>query len=151
MSSEPKADRQVQIDRVINAPRELVFAAFTDPAQVAIWWAPEGLEVPADTVDVDARVGGRINFSMVDPNSGQDFPVRFEIVEIREPELLVLESPPVPELGMPERIVTRLTFDEEGDRTKLTVTQGPHTEEMVPQAHAGWTSILEKLDAATAT
>jgi uncharacterized protein YndB with AHSA1/START domain len=140
-----------QIDRVIDAPRELVFAAFTDPAQLAIWWAPEGLEIPADTVEVDGRVGGRINFSMVDPNSGQDYPVRFEIVEMTEPELLVLESPPVPELGMPERIVTRLTFEEDGGRTRLSVTQGPHTEEMVPQALAGWTSILEKLDALTAS
>jgi uncharacterized protein YndB with AHSA1/START domain len=151
VSAEGRADRQVKIDRLLDAPRELVFAAFTDPAQVAIWWAPEGLEVPTDSVDVDARVGGRINFSMVDPNSGEDFPVRFEIVEMTAPELLVLESPPVPELGMPERIVTRLTFEEDGDRTKLTVTQGPHTDEMVPQATAGWTSILEKLAAATAS
>jgi uncharacterized protein YndB with AHSA1/START domain len=114
-----------QIDRVIDAPRELVFAAFTDPTQLAIWWAPEGLEIPADTVEVDGRVGGRINFSMVDPNSGQDYPVHFEIVEMTEPEVLVLESPPVPELGMPERIVTRLTFAEDGGRTRLSVTQAP--------------------------
>jgi uncharacterized protein YndB with AHSA1/START domain len=71
MSGTGKADREVQIDRVIDAPRELVFAAFTDPTQLAIWWAPEGLEIPADTVEVDGRVGGRINFSMVDPNSGR--------------------------------------------------------------------------------
>jgi hypothetical protein len=42
--------------------------------------------------------------------------------------------------------VTRVVLEDDGDRTTVTVTQGPHTDEMVPQATAGWTSILENLD-----
>jgi uncharacterized protein YndB with AHSA1/START domain len=141
------AHREVELTRVFDAPRELVFRAWLDPAQIVDWWAPVGLRVPPETVEVDARPGGHINFSMVDTESGQDYPVRFEIVELAEPELLVLASPPVPELGMPARIVTRVSFEQDGDRTKVTVAHGPHTAEMYPEALAGWTSVLDKLEA----
>jgi hypothetical protein len=102
--------------------------------------------VPRSSVEVDARPGGVIAYSMLDASSGQGYPVRFEIVELAEPELLLLESPAQPELGIPERTVTRVVFEEKGDRTTVTVTQGPHTDEMVPNAQAGWTSVLENLD-----
>ncbi len=84
---------------------------------------------------------------MVDSSSGQNYPVRFEIVQISEPELLLLESPPQPDLGFPEWLTTRVVFEEDGDRTTVTVTQGPHTDETSPEARAGWTSVLDKLEA----
>ena len=143
------AGGEVRITRTFNAPRELVFRAWLDPDQLAAWLAPEGLEVPRASVVVDARVGGRIEYSMVDSSSGQDYPVLFEIVEISEPELLLLESPPQPEYGFPDRMTTRVVFAEDGGRTTITVTQGPHTDETATDAQAGWTSILEKLEALT--
>jgi uncharacterized protein YndB with AHSA1/START domain len=141
------ADREVRITRTFEAPRELVFRAWLDPEQIVAWMAPAGLEVPRSSVQVDARVGGRIEYSMVDPSSGQDYPVVFEIVEISEPELLLFESPAQPELGFPERTSTRVVFDEDGDGTTVTITQGPHTDETIQDAQAGWTSVLDKLDA----
>jgi uncharacterized protein YndB with AHSA1/START domain len=98
-------------------------------------------------VRVDARVGGQIEYAMVDPSLGQEYPVVFEIVEMSEPELLVFESPAQPEFDIPERTTTRVAFEEDRGRTTVTVTQGPHTDEMAPQAQAGWTSVLEKLEA----
>jgi uncharacterized protein YndB with AHSA1/START domain len=139
-------DREVRITRTFDAPRELVFRAWLDPDQIVAWMAPEGLDVPRSSVEVDARPGGRIEYSMVDASSGQEYPVRFEIVEISEPELLHLESPPDPELGFPERVTTRVAFEEDGGRTTVTVIQGPHTDETTPDALAGWTSILDKLE-----
>jgi uncharacterized protein YndB with AHSA1/START domain len=139
-------DREVRITRTFDAPRVLVFRAWLDPDQLAAWWAPEGIELPRSSISVDARPGGHFEFTYVDASAGQEYPLRMEIVEIVEPELLLLESPPAPEMGIPERITTRVVFEEDGDRTTVTVTQGPHTDEMIANAQAGWISVLEKLD-----
>jgi uncharacterized protein YndB with AHSA1/START domain len=139
--------REVRITRTFDAPRELVFRAWLDPDQLTVWIAPAGLEVPRSSVEVDARPGGVIAYAMVDPSSGREYPTRFEIVELAEPELLLLESPPQPEFGFVERMTTRVVFEEDGDRTTVTITQGPHTDETAPDAQAGWNSVLDNLDA----
>jgi uncharacterized protein YndB with AHSA1/START domain len=141
------ADRRVRITRTFDAPRELVFRAWLDPDQLAAWWAPEGVELPRSSIAVDPRPGGHFEFTYVDESLGQEHPVRMEIIEIVEPELLLFESPPAPEMGIPDRLTTRVAFVEAGDRTTVTVTQGPHTDEMAPNAQAGWDSVLENLDA----
>ena len=138
--------RGVRITRVFRAPRELVFNAWIDPDQIAAWCAPEGCEVPRETVDIDPRPGGRIHFSMVESTTGDVIPVRFGVLEISEPELLVLTSEPQPELGLPHPMLTRVVFEADGDTTRLTLTQGPHTDEMRPEASGGWASALDKLE-----
>src|SRR3954453_19127452 len=52
-------DQQILITRVFDAPRELVFQAWTDPGHVAQWFGPEGFDTPRESVTVDLRVGGR--------------------------------------------------------------------------------------------
>jgi uncharacterized protein YndB with AHSA1/START domain len=141
------AEREVRITRTFDAPRELVFRAWLDPDQLAAWWAPDGIEVPRSSIAIDPRPGGYFEFTYVDASLGRDYPLRMEIVEIVEPELLLLESPPAPEMGIPERITTRVVFEEDSGRTTVTVTQGPHTDEMIPNAQAGWISVLDKLEA----
>jgi uncharacterized protein YndB with AHSA1/START domain len=141
------ADREVRITRTFDAPRELVFRAWLDPDQLAAWWAPEGTELPRSSISVDARPGGHFEFTYVDSSVGQEYPVRMEIVEIVEPELLLFESPPAPEMGIPERMTTRVVLEEDGERTTVTVTQGPHTDEMAADAQAGWISVLDNLEA----
>ena len=116
MTSDPTrgaaSERELQITRVISAPRELVFDAFVDPDQVAGWWAPQGLEVPRETVEIEARAGGRIHFTMVDSRGGAEYPVRFEIVEYSEPELLALASPAMPDVGILEPTLTRVVLSQ---------------------------------------
>jgi uncharacterized protein YndB with AHSA1/START domain len=141
-----QAGRQVQIAHVFDAPPELVFEAFVDPDQVAQWWAPEGFEVPRESVDVDARVGGRIHFTMAESGGGAEYPVHFEIVELSRPQLLVMRSPAMPEVGIDEPTLTRVELEPDGDGTRVTVTQGPHTDEMAANAEAGWRGSFEKLD-----
>ena len=140
----PAQSGEVRLSRTYDAPAEVVFRAWLDPGQVAAWWAPAGLEVPADRLSLDARPGGRFEYVMVDPGTGREYPVVFEYVEISEPELIVMTSPPAPEFGLPA-LETRVTFEPEGDGTRVTVVQGLHTDETLTNAIDGWDSILDKL------
>ncbi len=150
MTSEPSPElasgREVRIARLFRAPRELVFNAWIDPDQVAAWWAPHEYEIPRETVEIEPHAGGRIHFSMVELAGAAVYRVRFEILEISEPELLVLASDPQPEIGLPYRMITRAVFEADGDGTLVTVTQGPHTEEAQTGASAGWAACLDKLE-----
>jgi uncharacterized protein YndB with AHSA1/START domain len=83
---------------------------------------------------------------MVNRQSGIVYPVRFTIVEISEPELLVLASEPQPEIGLVHPMTTRAVFAPQGENTLVTVTQGPHSEETQDGANAGWTECLDKLE-----
>lgn len=150
MTSEPErrpaSRREVRLTRLFRAPRELVFKAWIDPDQIAAWWAPKQCEIPRETVEIAPHVGGRIHFSMVERQSGTIYPVRFQIVEISEPELLVLASDPMPDIGLLYPMITRAVFDAEGEDTLVTVTQSPHTEKTQEGATAGWTESLDKLE-----
>lgn len=143
--SRSAARREVRVARVFSAPRELVFNAWIDPEHVAAWWAPEGCEVARETIDIDPRAGGHIHFSIVDPARVSAIPVRFEIVEISEPERLVLTSEAMPEVGL-QAMLTHVEFETAGDGTRVTVTQGPHTDETQDKSHAGWLGSLDKLE-----
>ena len=145
-SPEPAARREVRLTRVFQAPRELVFRAWIDPDQIVAWWAPKHCEIPRETVEIEPYVGGRIHFSMVERESGTVYQVRFQIVKISEPELLVLASDPMPDIGLLYAMITTAVFEPEGENTLVTVTQSPHTEETQDGATAGWTEALDKLE-----
>jgi len=150
MTSEPSptaaSHREVRITRLFQARRELVFKAWIDPDQIAAWWAPKQCEIPRETVEIEPHVGGRIHFSMVELAGGVVYPVRFRIVEISEPEILVLASDPQPEIGLVYPMITRAVFEARGDATLVTVTQGRHSDETHGGATAGWTESLDKLE-----
>ena len=137
---------EVRIDRVFEAPREEVFAAWTHPDRVAAWYGPGGMEVPADRVRIDAHVGGRWEVTMVRPDGGA-IPIGYEIIELDEPGLLVLRSDPMPEMGMTEPTVVRVELSDEGGKTRLVLTDGPMPESGAGPAEAGYTAALDKLAA----
>ena len=147
-SATQTAEDQVLIDRVFDASRELVFAAWTDPDQVAKWWGPPvGFHTPRESVDIDLRVGGHFNLDMVQDDAGAAFPCRFEILELVEPELIVLRSPAQPELGLTTDTVCRVEFHDNGGRTRLILTDGPSGDpEMRGGAEAGWIGSFETLE-----
>ena len=95
---------------------------------------------------IEPRVGGRYDLCMVQLDDGARFWVRNRIVELVEPELLVLESDPMPEFGVPERIVTRIEFDVVRGKTRLKLSR-PYSAERRASAQAGWSSAFDKLDA----
>jgi uncharacterized protein YndB with AHSA1/START domain len=140
------SDETVQIERILEAPRERVFQAWTDAEQVAAWYGPAHAEVPRDGIRIDLRVGGRWEVTMVLPG-GRQFLAGYEIETLVEPELIVMRSDPMPQAGMPDGTVVRIEFHDLGDRTRLTLTDGPFPQGGSQPAAAGYAAALEKLAA----
>jgi uncharacterized protein YndB with AHSA1/START domain len=80
------ADREIIITRLIAAPRELVFAAFTDPKHVDNWWGPTGFR--NETTSMDVRAGGDWIYMMRGGSQG-DFDNKVHYLEVKSPERLV--------------------------------------------------------------
>ena len=80
--------RELDIVRIFDAPRELVWAAWTDPDQIAEWWGPAGMHTPRASVELDLRPGGVFRITMVQTETGAEFPSDMRFTEVREPELL---------------------------------------------------------------
>src|SRR5207249_11050128 len=59
------AERELVLTRVFDAPRRLVFKAWTEPERVVRWWGPQGFTMPSCTMDV--RPGGAFRFCMRSP------------------------------------------------------------------------------------
>jgi uncharacterized protein YndB with AHSA1/START domain len=87
-------DQVVLITRIFEAPREQVFRAWTDPDQVAAWYGSDHFDTPRERILIDLRVGGRYELTMVRRDGGGEFAIGYEIVELVEPELIVLRSDP---------------------------------------------------------
>ncbi|MGE0067359.1 MAG: SRPBCC domain-containing protein [Solirubrobacterales bacterium] len=144
-------DRTVLITRIFEAPREEVFRAWTDPAGVAAWYGPAHMEAPRERIKIDLRVGGRWELTMVRRDGGGEFSIGYEIVELVEPELLVLRSDPMPEMGMDVGTVVRVELHDHGEKTRLTLSDGPLPPPAREGAEAGWSAALEKLAQAVAS
>lgn len=139
------------IERVFDAPRELVWKAFTDPDQVAQWFGPVGYHVPRESVRIDLRVGGEMSLTMV-PDS-DEYPPAGEssgtFAEIVEPSLLVTHediSGEMVEVFGSERITMRLELHEENGKTRMVLHQGPYGDAILGDAREGWGSSFTKLD-----
>ena len=74
------------LTRTLEAPRALVWRAWTDPALTARWWHPAGVEVEPGSVAIDLREGGQYAYTMT--VDGRRWPTAGTYLEIREPELL---------------------------------------------------------------
>ena len=138
-------DQEVLITRIFEAPRERVFRAWTDPDQVAAWYGPEHMDAPRERIHIDPRVGGRWELTMVQRGGDAEFAIGYEILELVEPELIVLRSDPMPEVGMHEPTVVRLEFHDHGAKTRLTLGDGPYPPPGPGHAEAGWNAACDKL------
>jgi uncharacterized protein YndB with AHSA1/START domain/dihydrofolate reductase len=138
------------IRRVFDAPRRLVFQAWTDPMHVAEWWGPKGFTNPV--CEMDVRVGGAIRIHMRAPN-GVVYPMTGVFQEISEPDRLVLVSSPLDENGNSMfDVLTTVVFTEQQGKTELTLrAQVIQTTPPAPQylagMEAGWASSLDRLAA----
>jgi uncharacterized protein YndB with AHSA1/START domain len=148
--TELTATRELVITRTFDAPRELVYRAFVDPDHLAKWFGPAGFSVPRDSVEVDARVGGKFRFEMVsDSDPKLRSPVDAIFTEVVENELLVgyEEWEGVPGMQPPGRLHMRIELNDENGKTRLVLRQGPYSDAMEGDARAGWESSFTKLDA----
>lgn len=124
-------DREIVLVRVFDAPREAVFAAWTDPSGFCEWFGPEGFTCTIREMDV--RPGGRARFDMVSAD-GTLYTNRFDYLEIVPCERIVMDHGPDID-DDPTRFRTTLTFDAQDDgKTVLTLRQIHPT---VEQRNAG--------------
>ncbi len=107
------AAREITLSRVFDAPRELVFDAWTDPKHVAEWWGPRGYT--NTLIEMDVRTGGVWKFVMHGPD-GTDWVSKADYIEVVRPERLIYM------LGdEDEGFHVTVTFTEQGDKTLLSM------------------------------
>jgi uncharacterized protein YndB with AHSA1/START domain len=111
------SDREIVATRVLDAPRELVFEAWTDPKHVSHWWGPRGFTTT--TTEMDVRPGGVWRFVMHGPG-GVDYPNKIVFLEVVRPERLVYKHAGEGE-AEDVKFHTTATFADQGGKTRLTL------------------------------
>lgn len=137
-------DLVLRMERILPAPRAVVFGALSDAGELARWWGPHGFTAPS--VDFEPRVGARYRIAM-QPPGGEPFHLAGEFLEVDPPARLTYTfrwDPPDPD---DRRTVARLSLKERGERTELVLTQGSFaTEERLELHRQGWADTLERLE-----
>ncbi|WP_427016574.1 SRPBCC family protein [Pseudarthrobacter sp. P1] len=132
------------IVRFFDAPREVLFEAWTDPDQLAQWWGPEHLHTPRDSVAIEAVVGGFWKASMVMDDGSGEFPAVARFTAVEPPSRLELHEP-ASEM-FPFEITMKITFEDVDGRTRMTIVQHFATESFdFDDSVKGWGTSLEKL------
>jgi uncharacterized protein YndB with AHSA1/START domain len=117
-------DREIHIERVFDAPRDRVFAVYTDPKLIPEWWGPRDTTTAVDQMDVTP--GGSWRFVMRGPD-GSESGFRGTYREVTPPERIVQTFEWE---GMPGHVsVETATFEDLGDRTRVTTVSVFHTTE----------------------
>ena len=116
MTTSAAATGEFTITRTFDAPRELVWKAWTDEGEMAQRLHPFG--VTTDAVSFDVRVGGRYAYTMTNTETGEKFPTGGEYVEVEPFDRLVF-SWGEPDAAVDEAPLITLTFLERGEQTEL--------------------------------
>ena len=162
----PVQSKTIKITRILNAPREAVWKAWTEPELMKKWWGPKDFTAPH--IKNDLKVGGKYHYCMRGP-AGSDWDKEMwsggTYKEVIPMEKIVATdhfeddkgnkiSPA--EMGMPgewpdDEMVVTVTFEDMGDgTTKLTLVHEGHPSEMAKDATAGWKESLDKFENALA-
>mgnify|MGYP003383441689 CR=1 FL=1 len=146
---------ETSITRLFDAPRELVFKAWTDPILLQQWWGPKVFTNPV--CEVDARPGGALLIHMQAPD-GTIYPEKGIFHEVTPPERIVFTSCAFEdEQGVAQlEVLFTLTFQDMGSQTMLTlqgkvVRAAPHTMAALSMMESGWLESFDKLDETLAT
>jgi uncharacterized protein YndB with AHSA1/START domain len=126
--------REITITRVFDAPRERVWKAWTEPAEIARWWGKRGWSTPPDSVTLDVRPGGVFRLNSINDEDGREMPLDTVFVEVVAPERLVFGQATV-------------TLTDLGDgRTQMVFHTPVHmTEETLRTAIGGLGSAFDRL------
>ena len=112
------ADREIVIDRLLNAPRELAWQAMTDPRHLVQWWGPDGFTTTIQQMDV--RPGGDWVYVMHGPD-GTDYPNHSVFSDVAYPERLVFSHGGAKAGGPEATFVGTWTFETVGTQTRVTI------------------------------
>jgi uncharacterized protein YndB with AHSA1/START domain len=144
---ETVGDREIRVERTFDAPRDRVFAAYTDPELIPRWWGPR--EYTTRVVKMDVRTGGDWHFVHEDATGGADHGFRGTYREVTPPERIVQTFE---WLGMPGHVsVETVEFEDLGDRTRVVTSSIYHTAEErdgmpLEEMEAGLTETYDRLD-----
>ena len=145
---------QLALTRIFDAPRALVYQAFTDPDHLAAWWGPIGNSLPRDEIEFDVRPGGHQRWTEVvaaDPRIRVH--VHFDLMQVVDGELLdgtMHVSGQLPGGFEPFETRMRVEFHDEPDgRTRLEIRQWL-AEHLAGPSENGWREAFTKLDATLA-
>ncbi len=150
MTKQNEVVKELTITRLINAPRQRVWKAWTDAKQVAQWWGPRGFTNPV--CEVEAKVGGKILIHM--SGFGMLAPMAGKFTEVVEPERLVFTNNAYTDASMSKVLIeaiTTVTFKDEGGKTRLTVHNAvlkaaPEAAQALAGMEPGFTQQLDKLE-----
>jgi uncharacterized protein YndB with AHSA1/START domain len=152
MDTEPP---QLTVSRVFDAPRDLVYQAFTDPDQLAAWWGPIGNSLPRDEIDFDVRPGGYQRWTEVRAaEPGFRVHIHIELTDVAHGQLLAGVMHATGQLSdgiEPFTTRFRIEFHDEADeRTRLEIRQWL-PEDLAGPSEKGWLEAFTKLDAILTT
>src|SRR3954469_26065610 len=136
---------ELEFVRTYDAPRQLVWDAWTDPDQLTQWWGPQGVTTPRESIELDLRPGGRIAFDMVDNATGARYPNSGTVVEVDPPARLVWSDDGFAD-GSGKGTST-VTFTEVDAWTTTITVQlvADFSETVRASAQHGWGTQLDKL------
>jgi len=139
-------NRTLTIERTFDAPIDLVWEAWTDSAHIARWWAPHGM--PLEVIAYDFSPGGKWKYSMPMPD-GNKFISEGVFKEIVDKQKIISSADFKP---MTENVELHISFEADGDKTRLTFSVVHATAEYCKQQeemgfYNGWGSALERLEA----
>lgn len=135
---------EFSITRTLDAPRDLVWRAWTDESELAQWLGPFG--VTTDSVAFDVRAGGRYRYTMTNDETGEQFPTGGEFLEVLPQDRLVFTwgEPDTPVESAP---VITLTFSPQGEQTELVLhLRGYDGQPGDGFVFDGWDEALTNLD-----
>jgi len=139
------SERELVITRVFDAPRALVYRAWTEPEHMVHWLGPQGFT--SKILKSELRVGGAYRFYMRDPQGGDHWQ-QGVFREIVEPEKLVFTYEWANEQGQatrPQTLVT-ISLEDLGGQTRMTLRQGVFESVTARDDHeGGWTSSFSRL------
>ena len=137
--------QEITITRVFDAPRELVWKAWTEAEQLAQWWGMAGWSNPLEKITMHVEPGGEFRVTSVSEEDGSEMSITGVYREVVEPERLVFEEPA--EGAWHEGATSVLTLtDLGGGRTEMVVHTTIRTsDEMRTAAEAGMTKSFERL------
>lgn len=140
---------ELVLERTFDAPRTLVFDAWTDPKHLARWWGPSGFTNPR--CEVDARPGGAIRIDMRGPD-GTVYPMTGTFTEVVRPERLAFTAVAYDSEGNSVlEDLTTVTFEERGGRTTIRIearvlrVSGIGAEYVKGMAE-GWSQSVDRLE-----
>jgi len=136
---------ELEFARTYAARRQLVWDAWTDPDQMALWWGPRGVTTPRESIEIDLRPGGRIRFEMVDDATGVRYPNSGTVVEVDPPSRLVYSDDGFPDgTGKGTATITFVEVDERTTTLRVHIV-ADFTDDVRAGAERGWGSQLDKL------